>query len=47
MESALRDRVRDVLREHSGSQRSFAEQIGLDATKLSKSLAGTRRFTPA
>lgn len=47
MESALRDRVRDVLREHPGSQRAFAEQIGLDATKLSKSLAGTRRFTPA
>ncbi|WP_406691253.1 TetR family transcriptional regulator C-terminal domain-containing protein [Saccharopolyspora sp. ID03-671] len=46
-ESALRDRVREVLRGHPGSQRAFAEQIGLDATKLSKSLAGTRRFTPA
>ena len=46
-ESALRDRVRLVLREHPGSQRSFAAQMDLDATKLSMSLAGTRRFTPA
>lgn len=42
----LRQRVRDVLRNYAGSQRSFAERIGLDATKLSKSLTGTRRFTP-
>jgi AcrR family transcriptional regulator len=45
--SALRERVRQVLREYHGSQRAFAEQIGLDTTKLSKSLTGTRRFTPA
>ena len=45
--SALRERVRQVLRDYRGSQRAFAEQIGLDATKLSKSLTGTRRFTPA
>ncbi|WP_346074056.1 TetR/AcrR family transcriptional regulator [Saccharopolyspora thermophila] len=45
--SALRQRVRDVLREYPGSQRAFAERIGLDPTKLSKSLTGTRRFTPA
>ncbi|NYH78303.1 AcrR family transcriptional regulator [Actinopolyspora biskrensis] len=43
----LRDRVRAVLRESPLSQRAFAEQIGLDATKLSKSLSGTRRFTPS
>ncbi|MQA09779.1 MAG: TetR family transcriptional regulator [Pseudonocardiaceae bacterium] len=44
---ALRERVREVLFSHPGSQREFAERIGLDATKLSKSLTGTRRFTPA
>lgn len=44
---ALRGRVREVLRRHPESQRAFAEAIGLDATKLSKSLTGTRRFTPA
>ncbi|MEV0055283.1 TetR/AcrR family transcriptional regulator [Saccharopolyspora shandongensis] len=43
---ALRQRVRDALRQYPGSQRAFAEQIGLDPTKLSKSLTGTRRFTP-
>lgn len=43
----LRDRVRDVLRAYPASQRAFAANIGLDATKLSKSLSGTRRFTPA
>lgn len=43
----LRERVRDVLRQHPESQRAFARQVGLDATKLSKSLTGTRRFTPA
>lgn len=43
----LRQRVRDVLGEFTGSQRVFADRIGLDATKLSKSLTGTRKFTPA
>lgn len=42
----LRERVRRVLREFPGSQRAFAERVGLDAPKLSKSLSGTRRFTP-
>ncbi|WP_460959357.1 TetR family transcriptional regulator C-terminal domain-containing protein [Parasphingorhabdus pacifica] len=42
----LRRRVRDVIRDHPDSQRAVAERIGLDATKLSKSLTGTRRFTP-
>ena len=44
--AALRQRVRDVLRRYPDSQRAFAERIGLDPTKLSKSLTGTRRFTP-
>lgn len=43
----LRKRVQEVLREYPASQRAFAERIGLDATKLSKSLTGTRRFTAA
>lgn len=42
----LRERVREILRVHPTSQRQFAASIGLDATKLSKSLTGTRRFTP-
>ncbi len=41
----LRHRVRWVLRTYPGSQRTFAGEVGLDPTKLSKSLAGTRRFT--
>jgi AcrR family transcriptional regulator len=44
--AALRQRVRDLVRKYPGSQRALAEQIGLDPTKLSKSLTGTRRFTP-
>lgn len=43
----LRQRVREVLRYYSGSQRAFAGEVGLDPTKLSKSLTGTRRFTAA
>ncbi|MDR7300138.1 TetR family transcriptional regulator C-terminal domain-containing protein [Haloactinomyces albus] len=43
----LRERVREVLRQHPDSQRAFAGKVGLDATKLSKSLSGARRFTPA
>lgn len=45
--AALRQRVREVLDGYPDSQRTFAERIGLDPTKLSKSLTGTRRFTPA
>jgi len=41
----LRKRVRSLIRVAPGSQRVFAEGIGLDETKLSKSLGGTRRFT--
>ncbi|HEY0577058.1 MAG TPA: TetR/AcrR family transcriptional regulator [Pseudonocardia sp.] len=41
----LRKRVRSLIRVAPGAQRVFAEEIGLDETKLSKSLGGTRRFT--
>lgn len=44
---ATRQRVREVLRGYPGSQRAFADAMGLDPTKLSKSLTGARRFTPA
>lgn len=44
--AGLRQRVREVLDRHPDSQRAFAERIGLDPTKLSKSLTGARRFTP-
>ncbi|HTF47373.1 MAG TPA: TetR family transcriptional regulator, partial [Pseudonocardia sp.] len=45
MEDELRKRVRGLIRVAPGAQRVFAEEIGLDETKLSKSLGGTRRFT--
>ncbi|WP_031469232.1 TetR/AcrR family transcriptional regulator [Sciscionella sediminilitoris] len=44
---ATRQRVREVLAGYPGSQRAFAGEIGLDPTKLSKSLTGTRRFLAA
>jgi AcrR family transcriptional regulator len=44
---ATRERVREVLQGYPGTQRAFADEIGLEPTKLSKSLTGTRRFTPA
>lgn len=44
--AAVRGRVREVVDAYPGSQRAFADLIGLDATKLSKALTGTRRFTP-
>ena len=41
----LNERVRNVI-SHSGvTNAEFAERIGIDPTKLSKSLNGTRRFT--
>lgn len=43
----LRHRVREVVDQHPGSQRDFAAAVELDPTKLSKSLTGTRQFTPA
>jgi AcrR family transcriptional regulator len=43
----VRNRVRGLIQATPGAQREFAEGIGLDATKLSKALSGTRRFSPA
>jgi AcrR family transcriptional regulator len=43
----LRARVRELIQAMPGPQREFAAGIGLDETKLSKALAGTRRFSPA
>lgn len=40
------DRVRGLVRSRPGAQREFAAAIGLDETKLSKALNGTRRFSP-
>ncbi|WP_328609807.1 TetR family transcriptional regulator C-terminal domain-containing protein [Amycolatopsis sp. NBC_00345] len=42
----LRARVRELIRSMPGAQREFAAAIGLDETKLSKALTGTRRFSP-
>lgn len=39
------DRVRSLIAESGGSQRAFAAEVGLDETKLSKSLSGARRFS--
>lgn len=44
---ATRARVRASLANSGLAQRELARRIGLDETKLSKSLNGTRRFTPA
>ncbi|WP_020674209.1 TetR/AcrR family transcriptional regulator [Amycolatopsis nigrescens] len=42
----LRERIRGLLKAMAQPQREFAAAIGLDETKLSKSLAGKRRFSP-
>ena len=39
------DRVRDLIRASGHTQQEFAARIGLDGPKLSKTLAGTRRFS--
>jgi Zn-dependent peptidase ImmA (M78 family) len=39
------DRVRDLIAASGLTHRVYAERIGLDTTKLSKSLTGGRRFT--
>ncbi|WP_017556976.1 TetR family transcriptional regulator C-terminal domain-containing protein [Nocardiopsis baichengensis] len=41
----LRNRVREVIRRSGRPQREFASVMALEASKLSKSLSGTRRFT--
>lgn len=45
MVDTLADRVRLVVRSRSATQRDFSRAVGLDPTKLSKSLHGLRRFT--
>lgn len=42
----LRERVRGLVRSMPGAQREFAAAIGLDETKLSKALTGSRKFSP-
>lgn len=44
--SSTRSRVRSAIAGSGMAQRDVARAIGLDETKLSKSLRGTRRFTP-
>lgn len=39
------DRVRDLIRESGLTQHDFAVRIGLDDSKLSKALGGSRRFS--
>ncbi len=39
------DRVRSLISDTGLTQASFAAELGLDPTKLSKSLSGSRRFT--
>lgn len=43
-DDAVASRVRELLERDGWTQRRFAAAIGLDETKLSKSLAGRRRF---
>ncbi|GLY32539.1 XRE family transcriptional regulator [Kineosporia sp. NBRC 101731] len=43
--STTADRVRELIAVSGFTHRDFAERIGLDATKLSKSLGGSRRFS--
>ncbi|MGH3475981.1 MAG: helix-turn-helix domain-containing protein [Pseudonocardiaceae bacterium] len=45
-EEDLRNRVREAIAASGRTQAGFARSIDLDPTKLSKALAGTRRFTP-
>lgn len=43
--STTADRVRELIATTGLSQHAFGEQVGLDDSKLSKSLAGARRFS--
>jgi AcrR family transcriptional regulator len=42
---AVRERVRSVVAHTTRTQGEFAARIGLESSKLSRSLGGTRRFT--
>lgn len=44
-EDTVAERARKAIRERNFTQRKVAELIGMDETKLSKSLAGQRQFT--
>lgn len=46
MEDKIRSRVRQVINSSGRTQVAFTRAIDLDPTKLSKALAGKRRFTP-
>lgn len=46
-EQALSERVRRLVAHLACTQRDFADRIGLDGSKLSRSLNGARRFTLA
>lgn len=46
MDAAIIERVRATMTDLRLSNRQFAERIGLDEDKLSKSLNGIRRFSP-
>lgn len=46
-DETVRGRVREVVASSHGTQREFSAAIGLDEAKLSKALAGRRRFTAA
>ena len=39
------DRIRDLIAESGMAQGDFAAAVGLDPSKMSKSLTGTRRFS--
>ena len=41
----IADRVRELIGQRGLTQAAFAAEIGMDATKLSKSLSGVRRFS--
>jgi Zn-dependent peptidase ImmA (M78 family)/transcriptional regulator with XRE-family HTH domain len=43
--SITADRVRQLIEQAGVSQRDFSEQVGLDNSKMSKSLSGARRFS--
>ncbi len=45
--NTLQDRVRLLVKSSLTTQRDFARTVGLEPTKLSKSLNGLRRFTPS
>jgi AcrR family transcriptional regulator len=47
VDAAVAGRVRELLARDGWTQRRFSEAIGLEETKLSKSLAGRRRFPAA